>query len=135
MSGLLQNRGVASTSYVLRVRVTSTEHFAETLNSARSQATCNARCHERQVKAIFVGWGVFGRGDIGLDQPCDGTSDCRSVLSAPMSRMCTEDMELRRAELVLETEDPRLSVEQLGYETVEGSVMYMPNMGGAAGQC
>ncbi len=30
ISGLFQNRGVASTSYVLRVRVTSAENFAET---------------------------------------------------------------------------------------------------------
>ncbi len=36
-SGQLQNRGVASTSYVLRVRVESTEHFAETLK-------CRVRC-------------------------------------------------------------------------------------------
>ncbi len=37
ISGLLQNRGVASTSYVPRVRVTPTEHFAETqLNHAAS---------------------------------------------------------------------------------------------------
>ncbi len=32
ISGLLQSRRVASTSYVLRVRVASAEHFAETLN-------------------------------------------------------------------------------------------------------
>ncbi len=31
VSGLLQNRGVESTNYMPRVRVTSTEHFAETL--------------------------------------------------------------------------------------------------------
>ncbi len=36
ISGLLQNRGVASTSYMLRVRVTSSEHFAETLNCSSS---------------------------------------------------------------------------------------------------
>ncbi len=41
ISGLLQNRGVASTSYVLRVRVTSTEHFAETLKCACVHTTCN----------------------------------------------------------------------------------------------
>ncbi len=31
--GLFQMRGVVSVSYVLRVRVTPTEHFAETLKS------------------------------------------------------------------------------------------------------
>ncbi len=47
VSGLLQNRGVVSVSYVLRVRVTSTEHFAETLNwtlaCSREKVKCQIR--------------------------------------------------------------------------------------------
>ncbi len=52
ISGLLQNRGVASTSYVLCVRVTSTEHFAETLK----WKMCNA--HKSEQKGLNMKTGT-----------------------------------------------------------------------------